>query len=91
MKQIQMQTQIQVQNHTSMSQKLRRVLLLVGVVDSAVLPPTIGGAPAAWFRKTWDGLCLKTREPLRCLGLSLASFSSGRGLVKPEEDIRDIV
>lgn len=71
-----------------MSQKLRRVLLLVGVVDSPVLPPITGAPPAAWLKEIWDGLCLKTREPLRCLGLSLTSFSSAGGLTgKPGEAV----
>lgn len=61
------------------------MLLLVGVVDSAAVPPPVVGAPPAadWPREIWDGLCLKTREPLRCLGPSLSSLCSAGGLLEP--------
>lgn len=62
------------------------MLLPVGVVDSAALLPVVGAPPGAWLKVIGEGLCLKTREPLRCRGLSLASFSSGGGLVEPEEE-----
>lgn len=68
-----------------MSQKLRRVLLLVGVVDSGVLVPVIGVFPTAWVKLMGEGLVLKTREPLRCLGQSFNSFTSGKGIHSPEE------
>lgn len=63
---------------TSKSQKLRRVLLLVGVVDSGVLLPVAAAPPVAWDKLMGDGLLLKTREPLRCLGTSLTSLTSGK-------------
>lgn len=68
-----------------MSQKLRRVLLLVGVVDSGVPVPVMGVLPTAWFKVMGEGLVLKTREPLRCLGLSFTSFTSGKGINSPED------
>lgn len=68
-----------------MSQKLRRVLLLVGVVDSGVLVPVMGLLPTDWVMAMGEGLVLKTREPLRCLGLSFASFTSGKGISSPED------
>lgn len=68
-----------------MSQKLRRVLLLVGVVDSGVMVPVTGVLPTDWVMVMGDGLVLKTREPLRCLGLSFASFTSGKGISSPED------
>lgn len=67
-----------------MSQKLRRVLLLVGVVDSGVLIPVTGTLPTAGVRVMGEGLDFKTREPLRCLGLSFTSFT-GRGVARPDE------
>lgn len=67
-----------------MSQKLRRVLLPVGVVDSGVLVPVMGVLPKAWVKVMGEGLVLKTREPLRCLGLSFTSFTSGKGFNSPE-------
>lgn len=70
---------------TSMSQKLRRVLLPVGVVDSGVLVPAIGVLPADWVKVMGEGLDLNTREPLRCLGLSFTSFTSGKGISRPED------
>jgi len=70
-----------------MSQKLRRVLLLVGVVDSGVVVPVMGGLPTAWVKVMGAGLVLKTREPLRCLGLSFPSFPSARGVARPEDTI----
>lgn len=73
------------ERNTSISQKLRRVLLLVGVVDSPGLPPDVAVPAPAWVRVVWDGLVLKTREPLRCLGLSLGSLTSGGGLIKPAD------
>lgn len=78
-------TQASHESHTSMSQKLRRVLLLVGVVESGVLLPVMAAPPPAGLKVIWDGLCLKTREPLRCLGLSFTSLSSGKGVIKPED------
>ena len=71
-----------------MSQKLRRVLLLVGVVDSGVLVPGRGLLPPAWVRVMGEGLLLKTREPLRCRGLSFTSFTSGSGTNCPEDHHR---
>lgn len=68
-----------------MSQKLRRVLLPVGVVDSGVLLPVMGAPPTAWIKLIGDGLVLKTLEPLRCLGLSFTSLASGKGISSPEE------
>ncbi len=68
-----------------MSQKLRRVILLVGVVDSGVLVPVMGVLPPAWVKMMGEGLVLNTREPLRCLGLSFTSFTSGRGIESPED------
>lgn len=56
-------------------------------MDSPVLPPDVVLPPPAWVRVVWDGLVLKTREPLRCLGLSLDSLTSGRGLIKPADAI----
>lgn len=61
---------------TSKSQKLRRVLLLVGVVDSGVLPPVAAAPPVVWDKLMGDGLLLKTREPLRCRRTSLTSRTS---------------
>lgn len=63
-----------------MSQKLRRVLFPVGVVDSGVLTPAMGVLPKAWVKVMGVGLLLYTREPLRCLGLSFTSFNSGKGI-----------
>lgn len=76
-----------------MSQKLRRVLLPVGVVDSGVLGPVMGALPTAWVKVMGEGLVLKTREPLRCLGLSFTSFTSGNGISRPvsEENTFDEV
>lgn len=68
-----------------MSQKLRRVLLLVGVVDSGVLVPVMGVLPTAWVKVMGEGLVLKTREPLRCLGVSFTSFTSGKSINSPGE------
>lgn len=70
-----------------MSQKLRRVLLLVGVVDSGVLVPVTGGPPAPWTKVMGAGLLLKTLDPLRCLGLSFTSFTSGKDVICPENII----
>lgn len=50
-----------------MSQKLLRVLLLVGVVDSGVLVPVMDVLPTACVKVMGEGLLLKTRDPLRCL------------------------
>lgn len=72
---------------TSMSQKLLRVLLPVGVVDSGVLVPVTGMPPTVWIRVIGEGLDLKTREPLRCLGLSFTSFTSGTGFNSPKDTI----
>ena len=68
-----------------MSQKLRRVLLLVGVVDSGVLVPVTGVALPAGIKVIGEGLVLKTREPLRCLGLSFTSFTSGKDTSCPTD------
>ena len=65
-------------SHTSISQKLRRPLLLVGVVDSGVLLPGVGVPPWAWGRMMGEGLFLDTRALMRCV--SLSSFVSGEGL-----------
>lgn len=70
---------------TSMSQKLRRVLFPVGVVDSGVLVPVMEVFPTAWVKVMGEGLLLNTREPLRCLGLSFTSFISGKGINNPED------
>lgn len=66
-----------------MSQKLRRVLLPVGVVDSGVVTPAMGVVPTAWVKVMGEGQVLKTREPLRCLGLSFTSFTSDSGFNRP--------
>lgn len=71
---------------TSISQKLRRVLLLVGVVDSGVLGPAIWVLPTVWVKVIEEGHVLKTREPLRCLVLSFTSFASGRVLSRPKTE-----
>lgn len=67
-----------------MSQKLRRELLPVGVVESGVLEAGSGELPTAWGKVIGAGLVLKTREPLRCLGLSFTSFTSGKE-VRPDD------
>lgn len=67
-----------------MSQKLRRVLLPVGVVDSGVPVCVTGVPPTAWIKLIGEGLVLKALEPLRCLGLSFTSFTSGKGISSPE-------
>lgn len=69
---------------TSMSQKLRRVLLLVGVLESGMLVTIMEVPPTVWVKVMGDGLFLKTREPLRCLGMSFTSFMSGKGITEPE-------
>lgn len=68
-----------------MSQKLRRVLLPVGVVDSGVQTPVRVVLPPAWVKVIGEGLLLKTREPLRCLWLSFTSFISAKGINRPGE------
>lgn len=75
---------------TSRSQKLRRVLLLVGVVDSGVLLPVAVAPPAVWDKLIGDGLLLKTREPLRCLGTSLTSLTSGEETKGPKGIQKDL-
>lgn len=70
-----------------MSQKLRRVLLPVGVVDSGVLVPVMGTLPKAWVKVMGEGLALKTRVPLRCLGVSFTSFTSGNAINSPEDTV----
>lgn len=70
-----------------MSQKLRRVLLPVGVVDSGVMEPVMGPLAAACVKVIGEGLLLKTREPLRCLGVSFTSFTSGKGTSSPEDTV----
>lgn len=67
-----------------MSQKLRRVLLLVGVLESGVLVTIMEVPPTVWVKVMGDGLFLKTREPLRCRGMSFTSFMSGKGITEPE-------
>lgn len=66
---------------TRISQKLRREILLVGVVDSGVLVPISGLTPAEWIKVIGEGLLLKIREPLLCLGLS---FFSNKDVPCPE-------
>lgn len=70
-----------------MSQKLLRVLLLVGVVDSGVLVPVMDVFPTACVKVMGEGLLLKTRDPLRCLWLSFTSLTSGNGF-KSSKDFR---
>lgn len=72
-----------------MSQKLRLVLLLVGVVDSGVLLPATVVLPTVWDKLMGEGLLLKTREPLRCLWLSFTSLASGKDICSPERTWRD--
>lgn len=74
----------QLEELTSMSQKLRRLLLVVGVVDSVVPLPVMVVLPTAWVKATEERLFLKTREPLCCLGLSFTSFTSGNKISSPE-------
>lgn len=69
---------------TSMSQKLRRVLLLVGVVESGVLVPVVELLPEGWLKVMGEGLLLNTREPVRCLGLSFNSLTSDNGINSPK-------
>lgn len=61
--------------------------MLVGVVDSGVLLPAAAEIPAAWDKLMGDGLFLKTREPLRCLGASLGSLTSGEEMQGPERTV----
>lgn len=67
---------------TSMSQKLRRVFLLVGVVDSGVLVP-VTGEPPTWVMLMGEGLLPKTLGPLHCRGLAFTSFISDEQITCP--------
>lgn len=71
-----------------MPQKLRRVVLLVGVVESGVVLPPTGAPPAGCIRVMGAGLLLKTLEPLRVLPLSFSSFPSGVDSSAPGEHRR---
>lgn len=65
--------------------------MLVGVVDSGVLLPVAVAPPAAWDKLMGDGLFLKTREPLRCLGTSLTSLTSGEEMQCPKRTMKDFI
>lgn len=67
----------------SISQKLRRVVLPVGVLDSGVLGPVLGLVPeGGGIRVKGEGLFLTLLEPLQDIKLSLNSFTSNGGELK---------